>query len=1182
MPRKKHPQPRQKKSYAPVLPLYDPRFFLRIPFDRSAFADDDDLRKFRAPRSGAAEVIYNRSKSRPYVTRSVSIAEIHEIVGMAERDAISAYWKGVLLEWVPNGAKLDFRSHRSVNTKIQRSTTAGAQAGCLYGLLDRYKKGGSLLNTKYLVDILNGYEPQEWSRRQGDLTLAEVKTLDLFLGRPAADQRKFLLDRMPGSLDELRPWLRPCGPNRRQFVCCSPSATGIVDAREWIARLCSFIAKRDAGQDIILPLLIGLQLRNRGIVLWHGAFAASFRLSQTRGVGRGGALEYLTESLKKKWPVLSDAKHANPSARQRFQSHLVGVYLRTSLNHEEDISWDFARGMRSVQKEFSQSSGSFILNLEHAAVIHDPDGYKIAPKEDYWVSAVVAAFGTLESRPRLEPWRDLIVSYRQKIDVKKLKSRVSYIRPFIEWLVTYHDAGYLPRPPEIRREHVRDDARVGIAPALSLWESLTNRRSNEKPLEGKNLNRYWFEARNVFDHLATKDEEFKNPILEADRFAEDRRPKSPHLRVPSTMLADIRRFIVKGDGSGAPIGWASHLETLPHCQAKVRLGGGVQQVFCPVLPAVLWLMCQWPLRSSQVRWLDSGELDQLIYDFSKRQFVPNSIGVVGRAFGVVAPADDVLVGDAFGKDHHADFRVIRNKRLKSDRSEYTIPYMDGETAWIIQQVVDWQRKYGGKPTLVKESQAEKGTDRDGDDNEIVALFRLPRNKGIFPVSYDQLLYFWESFCVSFDELHGSSVCSERLVADVSKVELKTGIHKGRYRTVVKTVYDLHGFRVGGVSERVERGLPLALIGAICGHRSTTMTFHYFRADRALMRQRMSDLLRNNPTFAAQAAKADRLIRGGDPETLSRLHGDIALLKTHLAAKAGVRIDTRGICPGTSCAEGLKESRVSMQIIGSLVPESLCPLCQFWITGFMFLPGMVKWLNELLEQLEWAYKRQLAILSSIELLDRQGGQDGEISALRSESERIDQSSLARGAAAARLYELIIDLFKSDAQRDAAGTPRDPLALTVAGGSRVMPVIERCSRFDKLREMSLMDHLLPSQSSELAEKVASEFTLDHARALGEFGAARLLIGLPQDLQKSANIALCDLLVRAVPNGETIDDVYEGHKRFRDVLTGEACSVLAEGICNAATNLERANKSDLQELRRSPENMLRIPKLVQQPLY
>jgi hypothetical protein len=180
---------------------------------------------------------------------------------------------------------------------------------------------------------------------------------------------------------------------------------------------------------------------------------------------------------------------------------------------------------------------------------------------------------------------------------------------------------------------------------------------------------------------------------------------------------------------------------------------------------------------------------------------------------------------------------------------------------------------------------------------------------------------------------------------------------------------------------------------------------------------------------------------------------------------------------------------------------------------------------------------------------------------------------RSLAAERLFELIIEIFK-DAEKRNGSEKQTGTSLIFAGGAKIRPALEQLGSFEKLREMSLMDHLLPSQTSPLAEEVNYELALRQARALGEYGGG-LIIGLPLEVQRTANLALGELLERTVPI-RSIEDVFEGKRRFAEILNEEESCSIRTGIENVVANLANADRDELRRLRNDPVKALEPPRI------
>jgi hypothetical protein len=1125
-------------------------------------AGENDIVRFRNAQDGRPSLLYNKSRDLPYLLRDVSIEEIEAQVILAEREVVDIFWEARVLEVVQG--------------RLRWLVPTIYPSGRKEFLIDRRRlcvalQGGTSTNKNDLDTNLSS-----------DGRLA----FDEFVGRPCSEQMEFLRRHKPTTMRDLAPWVVRHNDCSSVWLC-APSEHHITSPKKWIGQLAAALQIR--GKGGIFPLLLALRLRRIGVVIWPNSLITKWgytRSANLRAIGTKIRRELpdiyrfvydqYQQEVARKFPDLSKALPRDQERMaEAFQNRLVRLYFSCSIEAENECSWEFAEGCLSSANTGTTTVGSMSIGLQALAKQYDLNGHNKVTLENPWLRLVRSYIGE-ELKSESLGWSEAVVIFYNDIikprGIKHEGSDAGKLRPFFLWLKERAKLeGRLLMPLDVTRQHLWSDEATQFPTFRSSILALATRSLKPR----KHHNGYVQAAREFFLHLQSRNANYKCPLYVTDKFKVGAYTKSVHGRVPGILLRDMREFIVmRKDPDQPPSGWSELVRDLPYCQQKIVIDGAIETIFCPVMPAVLWLMAQWPLRSSQVLWLDSGELDEYRYDFNRRGFVKNARGIVGREAGVIAIADDeTAVGAGFGQDHHLDFRVIRNKRLLSERSEYTIPYMDGDTLWILQQVLEWQQQYGVTPVLVKENQQQRANQNQQETSpEIVALFRLPNNQSKYPPYLSQLTRFWQAFGKCYDAENRLKDNRYQLVRSEYKNNYGDTTKcrpRDQYHIIIDMVYDLHSLRVGGVSELLDRGMPLALVAAIAGHRSLSMTLYYYKLERATIRAKISTILRSNPGYAGQIAEVDKLLRAMDETAIAQLSGNISILRQKLAEKQAVMVTSRGICPGTTCEEGLKSSRMQGDLVGGVVPDRLCPLCQFWIIGPMFLPGLAKWMNELLEELEMASKRQERLYREMKELDSKGRSEDALHR-RNEQELLERACVSKSAAVASLFQMIMKLCRENDRRTEKVT--SSFGLVIAGGDSLRPRLQGIGRFEKIHEMQLLDHLLPWQTSDVGEKVTYEHTLNLMAALRDHGAAKFFVGLPRELQRTANIALGELMIKVVPTVESLESIYQGQKLLTDVLDGMEAEALSEALRNLECNLKTADGAALEG---DPADLLLPPK-------
>jgi hypothetical protein len=228
-------------------------------------------------------------------------------------------------------------------------------------------------------------------------------------------------------------------------------------------------------------------------------------------------------------------------------------------------------------------------------------------------------------------------------------------------------------------------------------------------------------------------------------------PQTTHSqRFPAWGLDELKSMIITVDSSDR-LRWADPLEQISVLYLKT--GGAREKLFCPILPSIVYLLLEYPLHSYQARWLDSGEIDKTIYDFSNKAFISNPAhDGSDRAYGVLQPA----IAREQNHIEHVYFQVaVARGSLKSQKhSNYTIPYTSRETLWVIRQVLGWQAKYGAAPervNAVPESRVQNGNHNQAFRPGVCPLFRYPGRKRHSPPSFHQLTYFWGQLSRQWDQ-----------------------------------------------------------------------------------------------------------------------------------------------------------------------------------------------------------------------------------------------------------------------------------------------------------------------------------------------------------------------------------------------------------------------------------------------
>lgn len=385
-------------------------------------------------------------------------------------------------------------------------------------------------------------------------------------------------------------------------------------------------------------------------------------------------------------------------------------------------------------------------------------------------------------------------------------------------------------------------------------------------------------------------------------------------------------------------------------------------VFCEVLPRLLLLMLDLPLRGIQARRLDSGEGDSRRWDEKTGRWEDSSTRHAGYWKAVGARNvqrgvfKEIPTLGSNGSTHITGFWINSNKTqdresLFDEKSGYQIPWELDDVLQNLAAMRAWQEKYNAVEGPLPYAEIPKGIFQ-GEPTQIVRenipsrfyLFRYPPNGGgrgrEAPPTYKILLQF---FYDALEELE------RRLNAEGATKPIVIITARDRAGAPRKAIFTMHGMRSSTLTSLYNEGVPIAILSKIvAGHATILMTLKYAKFEPAHVSQILTkarvDALSNaalqfsnflqNASFEQAAKMTARLKDDG----LRQLNGQFSEPSTW------GRMDI-GICPngGTLCHIGgvLKTKRTHNGIDKSVykpVPGGSrnCVRCRFVISGVPYL------------------------------------------------------------------------------------------------------------------------------------------------------------------------------------------------------------------------------------------------------
>jgi len=299
----------------------------------------------------------------------------------------------------------------------------------------------------------------------------------------------------------------------------------------------------------------------------------------------------------------------------------------------------------------------------------------------------------------------------------------------------------------------------------------------------------------------------------------------------------------------------------PDCIARTRTisrkegqpskGEEVHEIWSPVMAMFMLTKLHLPLRSFQVRFLDSGEGDTWRYE--QGQWVENThhpfkYGSAKRPYkkGVFK-----RIYDSMSESYSTGLYISTNKTADQNKDEiqrgYTIPWQHEELLYWLEKLRNWQEKYNPIDRLVKGTElkrAQIGRAKSKKQLEAMGEFAfLFRTHGShLPIPYNSLSSPWYRLLSKLEEdlyISGQTLANGdrlRFVKDYGDD------HCGQETSKTATEYPLHSLRVSLITcYTMDTDLPLPVISKLlAGHTRLLMTVYYNKITPSVMAKKMKE------------------------------------------------------------------------------------------------------------------------------------------------------------------------------------------------------------------------------------------------------------------------------------------------------------------------------------------------------
>ncbi|NKF08865.1 hypothetical protein HD712_18950, partial [Clostridium gasigenes] len=430
-------------------------------------------------------------------------------------------------------------------------------------------------------------------------------------------------------------------------------------------------------------------------------------------------------------------------------------------------------------------------------------------------------------------------------------------------------------------------------------------------------------------------------------------------------------------------------KTTTYEKVNKGLSDQAYEMWFPGTAVVLLTKLLLPLRTYQVRMLDSGEMDTYKYVQSVRdvagKWIKNdsylSQGTERNPFerGVLRKFKDNTT-----QLEMTGFFINTNKTADINKEEsdkgYDIPWQHEEAQYWLAKLIDWQMKYNpiSQPAKWTEmTSTHLGNAKDvrilKQMGEITFLFRNPTSIGQehLPITRNGLESVWYKTLQKLENQLKENASSEE--------ERTLGfVHPDSRKT---TYYPLHSLRVSLITAyALEGGVPMPILSkAIAGHARLVMTLYYTKAGISYVTDTMN--------------QAEKRILENDKEAFNRFIRDAKYeqLETSVAANdpiayqavinaqksgASIIISDKGICPKGcfGCDSGgtyinADTDKITYGVVPGF-PEQNCVRCRWFVTSPAFLPGLVHHFNTIGYNMGETGKRVIKYQYDIELLENE--------------------------------------------------------------------------------------------------------------------------------------------------------------------------------------------------------------------
>uniref|UniRef100_A4WQG7 Phage integrase family protein n=1 Tax=Cereibacter sphaeroides (strain ATCC 17025 / ATH 2.4.3) TaxID=349102 RepID=A4WQG7_CERS5 len=813
---------------------------------------------------------------------------------------------------------------------------------------------------------------------------------------------------------------------------------------------------------------------------------------------------------------------AHDACPKYFNAAAAILYCATDLHGPEDFTDEFLREVYQkviffLKPNYMAALGNLLRKIAGASKVESAmrEARRLRPSPRFarqrpdqpWI------IDPETGDPRFSEWQTAIADWLQNLTHKSSRKSESAAKRFVAYIRQCDDP---PLSPQLlRRCHVVKTSETREVPFidwLMIEKSINAARESCGRL--RDLMAHWHDTHPILG----SDEVWNNPFQTSD--LEGLRGSSTHNKsvkyvLPQQIIEIAKQVLLEDDYA-----WPRRQKM---CRARAL---GRPDLFSPVLPVAIFTLLVLPLRSIQLRLLDSGEADELQLDERLERAVNTSTHAIrGRQEGFLKRFEP------FGGpgSEFVGFHITTNKTDAAQKGEveipFDIPWQAAELIPHIRRLQQWQAEVKPLDRLrTRKELHERETRIDG------KIANLPKYAFLFrdpggqypkePVTYNKLANFWA--CV-LEEVENRL---RRAGTPVRLIEGRT--RQGKSAQPV-AIYTLHAMRVSGITYFIESGVPIHIVSEfLAGHANIIITLYYTKIAPAKV----------NEIIERAADQSRELSERGYFAALSELSK--AELKGQLVVSDGAAAHVSGgdpgvwhldvdgfcVCGRTQCAEGgakLKNAQGKEYFEGITFDRFNCGACRFHATGPAFLAGQVLVFNSLLHEIHLLAKKRDDLQNRFDL--RQDDCVRAKSDMIHRLERIDQEMDSKVRVLASRFTRLQQSLELHERKRAGGKQA---LITGLDRREVSVAIESARDSDLLDFAAHVAEFFPELTDDSA-RMRKGLLLE--RMASRDGLGSLFLHLPDAIALSAANRFTEL-VKDLIGSNALTNLMEGAATFREL--------------------------------------------------